>query len=157
MPDGWTHSADTLLATTATSILIPIFFRVSIPHTVAILAGCLTNLIMSPDLDVDGGFLGFHVVRKFAGGVVGGIWRVVWWPYAKLIPHRSKISHSLILGTAIRVAYLLVLLSPALYLLHVDMSSPLLGYWFVGLCLMDSVHVMHDLIHTKLHRHGHHT
>jgi uncharacterized metal-binding protein len=34
--------------------------------------------------------------------------RFVWYPYRQLVPHRSWVSHGLIMGGVIRVAYLLV-------------------------------------------------
>ncbi|HZT40837.1 MAG TPA: metal-binding protein [Chthonomonadaceae bacterium] len=35
-----------------------------------------------------------------------GALRFLWWPYRKMVPHRSWVSHGMILGGLIRVAYL---------------------------------------------------
>ena len=36
-----------------------------------------------------------------------GILQGLWWPYRKLIPHRSLFSHGPLIGTALRLAYLM--------------------------------------------------
>jgi uncharacterized metal-binding protein len=36
-----------------------------------------------------------------------GPFRFIWWPYQKLVPHRSWVSHGLILGGVIRILYLI--------------------------------------------------
>ena len=59
----------------------------------AFLAG---GLWLSPDLDT-------HSISLNRWGFLKNLW----WPYRKLIPHRSIISHGPFLGTAVRVSYLL--------------------------------------------------
>ena len=34
-----------------------------------------------------------------------GALRVFWWPYQKMLPHRSRLSHGIILGPAVRIIY----------------------------------------------------
>ncbi len=50
---------------------------------------------LSPDLDIHS--------RPFKRW---GILQVLWWPYQRLIPHRSFLSHGPIVGTSIRIIYL---------------------------------------------------
>ncbi len=37
-----------------------------------------------------------------------GIFKILWWPYQKLIPHRSIISHGPIIGTTLRLLYIIL-------------------------------------------------
>ena len=53
------------------------------------------GLFLSPDLDIHS--------RPYQRW---GELRWLWWPYQRLIRHRSVLSHSPVLGTAIRIAYL---------------------------------------------------
>jgi uncharacterized metal-binding protein len=64
----------------------------------------LGGLLLSPDLDTRS-----NPTRRW------GALRLLWWPYRRLLPHRSPLSHSPLLGTAGRLAYLggLVLLGAA--------------------------------------------
>lgn len=108
--------------------------------------GVLSGLVLSPDLDVDGGFIGMAHLRRIGcvGGVLSGLWRVYWYPYAKIIPHRSHISHSVLFGTLLRVFYLIFPLLVANFF-GVPMSIPQwFGMWFLGLCLSDALHIFMD-------------
>lgn len=66
--------------------------------------GLALGVILSPDLDVNDGYIGLYVLRKLH--LPWMLWRGFWWPYSMLVPHRSPISHWPILGTAIRIVYL---------------------------------------------------
>lgn len=59
---------------------------------VAFLAG---GLLLSPDLDTRS-----NATRRW------GPLKLIWWPYRRLLSHRSLLSHSPLLGTALRLAYL---------------------------------------------------
>ena len=66
----------------------------------------LGGLLLSPDLDTRS-----NPTRRW------GPLRLLWWPYRRGLAHRSLLSHSPLLGTAGRLAYLLgmlLLLSAAL-------------------------------------------
>ena len=56
----------------------------------------LGGLWLSPDLDIQS-----KPLKRW------GIFQLIWWPYQKIIPHRSILSHGLLLGTLIRVTYLI--------------------------------------------------
>ncbi|MCP9816129.1 DUF2227 family putative metal-binding protein [Synechococcus sp. GreenBA-s] len=58
----------------------------------AFLAG---GLLLSPDLDTRS-----NATRRW------GPLRLLWWPYRRLLRHRSLLSHSPLLGSAVRLAYL---------------------------------------------------
>ncbi len=138
MPNGRTHTASTLALA---CITLPFM---SPPLTLGVVTGC----ILSPDLDVDGGFIGMYHLRKtwFIGPALSGLWRLFWWPYSKIVPHRSHISHSIFFGTCVRVAYLLF---PVLCVNMMGVPLHLsdgFGWWFVGLCLSDALHIFMDKI-----------
>ena len=62
---------------------------------VAASAFVLGGLLLSPDLDTRS-----NPTRRW------GPLRVLWWPYRRLLSHRSLVSHTPLLGTAGRLAYL---------------------------------------------------
>ncbi|WP_320663608.1 metal-binding protein [Prochlorococcus sp. MIT 1223] len=57
------------------------------------------GLWLSPDLDIIS-----KPLKRW------GFLQVLWWPYRKIIPHRSNLSHSPIIGTTIRLIYLVGIL-----------------------------------------------
>jgi uncharacterized metal-binding protein len=144
MPSGKVHSVYTgLLA------------LVSLPAgDYALTVGILSGLILSPDLDVDDGYIGLAHLRRFGcvGNVASVLWRTFWYPYSKLVPHRSPISHSFIVGTTVRVGYLfLPLLLANIFGLPLQLPTHF-GSWFIGLCLSDGLHVLMDWISSKTKR-----
>ena len=66
------------------------------------LAFLLGGLWLSPDLDTRS-----NPTRRW------GPLRLLWWPYRRLLRHRSLLSHSPLLGSAGRLAYLAALLAAA--------------------------------------------
>ena len=62
------------------------------------LAFLVGGLWLSPDLDTRS-----NPTRRW------GPLRLLWWPYRRLLRHRSLLSHSPLLGTAGRLLYLLAL------------------------------------------------
>ena len=95
MPSGKTHDRITLW-------LLP-FLVISVYLTtkdsdITLLCACgffLGGLIFGPDLDIRS----IHYKRW-------GVLRFFWLPYQKVIPHRSWLSHGLIVGTLVRLCYL---------------------------------------------------
>lgn len=57
------------------------------------------GLLLSPDLDTRS-----NASRRW------GVLTLLWWPYRRLLSHRSLVSHAPVLGSAGRLSYLLVLL-----------------------------------------------
>lgn len=66
------------------------------------------GLMFGPDLDIQS--------KQYARW---GPLRFLWWPYRALLPHRSRLSHGIIVGTLLRLIYFIVvvwlLLGAALY------------------------------------------
>jgi uncharacterized metal-binding protein len=58
-----------------------------------------SGLMFGPDLDI------YSVQYKR-----WGILRWIWLPYQSFIPHRSRLSHGLIIGTTLRLLYLLIVI-----------------------------------------------
>lgn len=119
--------------------------------------GCLTGLIIDPDLDIENITRSeWQMIKKL--WIVGMLWVALWYPYARAIPHRSPLSHWPLLGTAGRVLYLLLLAKLAGAILGVPVGilaivqQPLFQVWFYGLAVADTVHFIMDVVSTKLKR-----
>lgn len=108
MPSGRTHDALTLVAASfATPICIGLTFE-NQPGRAALFLGSflVSGLLFSDDLDT-------HSIEHERWGWL----RFLWLPYQKLIPHRSWLSHGLIVGPALRILYFAAALSLTLWLL----------------------------------------
>jgi len=100
MPSGKTHDRVTLWSL---PWLVGISFGITRSGELTlILAGgyLFSGLMFGPDLDI------YSVQYKR-----WGILRHIWLPYQKTLRHRSKLSHGLIVGTVLRVVYLLTLVA----------------------------------------------
>ncbi len=67
--------------------------------------GALGGLFLTPDLDVDIGSDSEDEVREISP-LGANLWWIYWFPYRKLIPHRSPLSHWPVIGTLGRLLYL---------------------------------------------------
>ena len=79
------------------------------PTALAFAAGCAVGLVVTPDLDVRQRSTHSETIMRHSGGCLGGVlWSLLWLPYAYLIPrHRRPLSHWPVIGTALRLLYLL--------------------------------------------------
>jgi len=100
MPGGRVHDFLTVIGA---AVAVPVYDVVTQAHfhdyaTLGTLAGAtlFSGLFLSPDLDLN--------CRSYHRW---GPLRFVWWPYQKLIHHRSPLSHSCVVGPALRIAYFL--------------------------------------------------
>jgi uncharacterized metal-binding protein len=100
MPSGKIHDQITVVG----AIVIAPVWYIFAPAPTNLTAGlCLvgatlfSGLMLSPDLDLNS-----SIYSRW------GPFRYLWWPYQKAIPHRSKLSHSYLLGPALRVLYFLL-------------------------------------------------
>jgi uncharacterized metal-binding protein len=155
MPSGKIHALTTTVAAGALGPLIFMVGKQPLIHASAFSAGCLLGLFINPDLDIDHGNKSYALVRESTGRMGVSLWQIFWWPYARLIPHRSPLSHMPIIGTAIRMGYLVV--GPVLVWAALRMVLPLppltlpsltpLWWWgFAGLALVDTLHAAQDRI-----------
>ena len=111
--------------------------------------GCLAGIFLTPDLDQEGRSMSESLLVRRSFGL-GYLWLLLWFPYAKLIRHRSPLSHFPILGTAGRVFYMTLWLAiPAYFGYRLREPSPemwtLLGWGMLGLALSDFGHFIFDL------------
>ncbi len=114
MPDGATHEAVglSLLALLAGGAALAkaggALCGVSWPQIGAFAAGLSLGLLAGPDLDQE------QITREEArwkripllGGLLFLVMVALWMPYGLLLKHRSPLSHTPLLGTALRAAYL---------------------------------------------------
>lgn len=101
MPSGKVHDQITVIAAAALAPVWYTFTPAPVDPTVglALVASTLfSGLMLSPDLDLNS-----SIYSRW------GPLRYLWLPYQKAIPHRSKLSHSYLLGPALRVIYFLAI------------------------------------------------
>lgn len=99
MPSGQTHSTVTALS----SVGLALF---PIDHSVALAVGCMSGMILSPDLDHDSGSISYEFIRKIGGGIIESWWHGIWRPYQLALKHRSFWSHFPAVSTLVRILYL---------------------------------------------------
>jgi len=150
VPGGRVHNAITLA--TASGVLAPYLIVQFGGNPYYYVAGCLTGILISPDLDIDKGNVSDTLIRKIFPPAQW-IWRILWTPYAKLISHRSPISHFPFLGTLFRIGYIFLLLNlfKFLFFLFGNIFSTVSLIWFwnwwlvLGLCHVDICHYLADI------------
>ena len=110
---------------------------------VAVGAGCVLGVIVSPDLDVDGRTYSETVLPT----LLKWIWYVYWWPYSRMFKHRES-SHWVIIGTAVRFLYLLgPICIMSRYIFGECFFFNITMFWvFVGLCVSDIMHITMDFV-----------
>lgn len=95
--------------------------------------GAISGRWITPDLDLKNA-----TVKRW------GILSFIWVPYRAIIPcHRHWLSHAPIIGTGLRVGYLMALLSP-LIVANLGAFVAILPYWFAGLAVADLGHLILD-------------
>ena len=104
MPGIVTHDRITLLSGVGLSALLYTLEPEPILVGSYLLMHCFSGMCCSPDLDVES--------RAYTRW---GPLRGIWWPYQKLISHRSILSHSYLIGPTLRLVYLLAWLVLGVY------------------------------------------
>jgi uncharacterized metal-binding protein len=152
MPKGTVHAKATV-ALAAAGAFVTYRFGHPLPQILALSGGTLAGLLLTPDLDIDEGCISNDIVRHSAGRRVEQLWALFWRPYGLMLPHRSKLSHLPLLGTALRLVYIAIL--PALIWWFTTFSArtgmlphlsvPIWVWWaFGGLVLADTLHYLMD-------------
>ncbi len=156
MPGVRTHD---LIGTCAAPVLGVAVYQVTQSNehvAIAIGAHMVGTFLMSPDLDIETS----EPARRW------GPLRWLWYPYGRIIPHRSILSHSG-LSALLRLAYLAVVVELALLAgavlglydwreVHAHMGRWLaahqagVGCVLVGLVVSDMVHTVSDHISTAI-------
>lgn len=149
MPGGKVHGAITLAALSGVVAPYALVQLNGNPWLYA--AGCVTGLLVTPDLYLNEGNISDTMIRKIFPPAQW-IWRILWTPYSLLIPHRSPISHFPLLGTLVRIGYVFLLLNLFNGLFFFfgrrfdTVSFIFLWNWsfFFGLAHVDALHFMAD-------------
>lgn len=88
--------------------------------------GSLVGIMLTPDLDVDKGYIGNKIIRNRMGRMVERAWDGLWYFYRKSLKHGSELSHFPVVSTIFRLAYLFFFLMVLPYTL-LEMIAP--GAW----------------------------
>lgn len=150
MPSGKTHAtaSGVLAAVTAAAIFPRLLYNDPV-GIVTLPVGVLSGILLSPDLDVDGGNISNAIIRRKVGTLAQWVWYAFWWPYSKVTTHRGT-SHMPVIGTVLRVLYLLAPIFTVFYLVgwgstvRVIMESNSFWWWFLGLTASDLLHEIMD-------------
>jgi uncharacterized metal-binding protein len=100
MPSGRTHDFITILLAAPTAAVAYYFTEDLTITSITTATMIFGGLMFGPDLDIQS--------RQYARW---GPLRFLWWPYKVMLPHRSRLSHSILLGTLIRVIYFLAVVT----------------------------------------------
>lgn len=100
MPNANTHDFVTIVLAPPTAAVA--YYFTSDWTLTAITTGAMLfgGLMFGPDLDIQS--------RQYTRW---GPLRFLWWPYKVILPHRSWLSHSILIGTFIRVIYFVVVIT----------------------------------------------
>lgn len=99
------------------------------------------ELIASPDMDIP--------TRRVRGSFARRAWVTFWKPFARVVAHRSPLSHSLLWGLPCRAAYVLALPVAVLLLsgwTMMELWAIALQWWpvLLGMAIADAVHMAKD-------------
>lgn len=123
MPNGVVHNTATLVLAAGCA-----------PFAPWVAGGCLVNLVLTPDLDLNGSKPGAKLLSSITP-MLGLAHNLYWYPYGLLFKHRG-VSHWPFIGTATRLLYF-VPLWPVLWY-YGDREQLWLAV--AGLCLADMLH-----------------
>lgn len=127
---------------------------VSTEDCTILVVGCMSGTLLSGDLDVDAGNISLYLIRKIPviGYFLEKLWWIYWWPYRKIIPHRSPISHWPIFSTLIREVLVLWPYVVICFILSIPVSISWNWFWVftVGLSISDLQHWLADLMSKEI-------
>tara|TARA_B100001250_G_scaffold260952_1_gene224743 strand:+ start:102 stop:566 length:465 start_codon:yes stop_codon:yes gene_type:complete len=114
MASGREHDKSILFWSVPYGLVIATFLGLKI-GAIASVAFLISGLWLSPDLDTNS-----LALKRW------GPFRIIWWPYKKLFKHRSIFTHGLIIGSLLRIFYLLNLLIISIKILGL---ADILNFW----------------------------
>lgn len=156
MSSGLVHNKVTFVASWPVSVVVAIL-TLNFWYAVVAMLGCLSGIMFTPDLDLTITTRSeWLLIRR--SKLIGYVWIIIWYPYAKFIPHRSWASHYPIISTFIRVVYFSVFLFVVVGLIRLMFPSVSWYLWFVwdnvsykvylsylfGLVVSDTLHWFYD-------------
>jgi len=122
-------------------------------------AGALIGIMLTPDLDVDNGYIGNKIIRNKLGHWVEKGWDMLWHFYRRSLKHGSELSHFPVVSTLFRLAYLFFFLIVIPYVVLVifipdKLNIRLEFQWWINLILSHYELILgligSDLIHWTL-------
>lgn len=142
MPNGACHSA----ATIATASAMLSYYMAGNEWALWAALGVFTGLVVEPDLDQDYQAAPLGTMRQTGGDLLARVWQLYWTPYAKLIPHRSILSHFPVIGSVGRMLYCIPIYSIPLFVWshYFGFPSAQIFSYAVGLCWCDALHYIMD-------------
>lgn len=138
MPNMREHNLATLAgATISSATMTAVGFPAS--ETIAMTLGFLVTFFINPDLDLN---------RRFPKQQPHKwLWWVFWYPYSRLLAHRSVFSHFPVVGTLTRVGYVATFVTVIIVFINAQISVPDAAIYIIaGMCLSDLVHFVMDMI-----------
>lgn len=96
MPSGKAHDVITLALVPPTAAGTYLLLRDPLLAAIVTIAFVFAGLMFGPDLDTNS-----RPYRRW------GPARLLWYPYRRVVKHRSRFSHGLVFGTLVRTAYFL--------------------------------------------------
>ena len=137
MPSGRTHDRATIIFS---PIIIGgvLFSNLDIQNSIVLITlYFFSSFMFNGDLDI--------ISRPYNRW---GVLKFIWKPYQKLFEHRSIWTHGVIIGTIVRILYLLILLSPLIYFTNfniiAEMDLTTLLIIFFGLESGSALHTLLD-------------
>lgn len=141
MPESGTHNTSTVALALCVGVGVYVMTG-SVSASGIVTTGTLAGILFTPDHDLDAGNNTMGLVRGGCGKFPATLWRVYWFPYAKLFKHRG-VSHLPIIGTLTRLLYFIPV-NPLLWWLLWPKALQHYLWVVVGLMLADTLHFSLD-------------
>jgi len=156
---GKQHAAFALAITAASAVSSTVLYATGHEEVaLGVVGGALTGYILTPDIDVN--TMTYEEARMYrVFWLLGVVWTSLWTPYATAFSHRGW-SHTPIIGTLTRLAYILLVSTLIIWISRVPGLNPyaLAEYayynptvsisWFLLWACQDIVHYICDISST---------
>lgn len=142
MPSGKTHTVATSLSA-GTMAIVMSYAQFPTSEVIATFAGFMTTLVVNPDLDLN---------RRKPREVLPFLWWAFWFPYSRLMKHRSSLSHWPVISTLLRVTYLAIPIFLLTDYIGINNNISNYYYFFAGMVISDILHFLMDWSVTGLKR-----
>lgn len=119
----------------------------NIDLTIAAVIGSTVGTVVTPDLDL---VVPSNFFSKLP--IINFFWMCMWWPYKKLVRHRSWVSHSPLVSTILRLLYMWFYFSLFLFAFGGDFNYVYSGIWLniEFYMMLFFCWVVQDLVHLWL-------
>ncbi|WIY61099.1 metal-binding protein [Bacillus arachidis] len=150
MPSGKTHTKINLLSLPIVLFMLVSYGLTNFDFLLTFAIGFLIGtFFLTPDLDIHS-----SAYNKW------GLLRIFWYPYQCVMPHRSFLTHTLVIGDLIRILYMLLVFSPFLYILNKTVLDGrlleiakeydvALTTFVIGVIAASALHIIADRLNTR--------